>query len=310
MRGSQATGSKATLLVVNPEAGKGKGRRCFEQLRPELLRHFPGLTIRVTEYPGHAETIGREARRQSFRRILSIGGDGTPYEIINGLLQGKKPPLDIELGMIPAGTGNSFIRDFSPIDPAQVLANIVAGRRQKVDLIEFSQNSRDGRRQRRFFINILGIGLIADILQLTNEKLKFLGAAGYSLAVLVRLARRMRNEIIVRCGNKREVFHDSALVISNSRFTGGKMMIAPQADAGDGQVDLVIFNEVNRRDILAIFRRVFSGRHLDHRQVLTRRASEVTITSTPPLQLMADGELLGKTPLRLKVWPRALTALL
>jgi diacylglycerol kinase family enzyme len=109
-------------------------------------------------------------------------------------------------------------------------------------------------------------------------------------------------------GEKLEIV-DSALVISNSKFTGGGMKIAPMADTQDGRVDLVIFQGVNRRDILNIFSRVFKGTHVSHPKVKTCSAVEVTIDSSPQELLMADGELLGLTPLRLKVLPAELAIL-
>lgn len=102
---------------------------------------------------------------------------------------------------------------------------------------------------------------------------------------------------------------DSALVISNSKYTGGAMKIAPMADPQDGQADLVVFQEVNRRDILAIFSRVFKGTHVAHPKVKALRACEIEIDSQPQQMLMADGELLGRTPLRLKVLPGELAVL-
>ena len=299
------------LLIVNPASGKGRGGCLFGELRPALEKRFPGLQVRISEYAGHAVEIARDALQQGFRRLLTIGGDGTPFEVLNGawadLPAGDAgSAADLEIGMIPAGTGNSFIRDFAAIDPAAAVERIAAGPGERVDVVEFSYN-RQGRERRQYFLNILGIGLIADILKLTNERFKRLGALGYSAAVMVRLARRMRNAITLDIDGRRETVRDSALVVCNSKYTGGKMKIAPQAETGDGSVDLVVFNEVSRRDILAIFSRVFSGRHVDHPKVLCRRARELVIEASPPQLLMADGELLGETPARLRVWPRALT---
>ncbi|MEN6312506.1 MAG: diacylglycerol kinase family protein [Acidobacteriota bacterium] len=297
-----------TLLVVNPAAGHGRGKKCFERLEPSLREKMPGVYVRFSEYPCHAFEIGRRAAREGFERLVCLGGDGTPFETISGLYEEGRPSVRPEIGLIPAGTGNSFLRDFGTATPGEALDNILSGRRRPVDLVEFEYQA-DGRAVRRYSLNILGVGLIADILQLTNERLKFLGAAGYSLAVLLRLVRGMRNRIEIEMDGARRTFSNSALVISNSKFTGGKMKIAPAADASDGRVDLVRFNGVNRREIVAIFGAVFSGKHAEHPKVEMRQASRITVESDPPLRLMADGELLGHTPLRLKVLPGELTVL-
>jgi diacylglycerol kinase (ATP) len=299
-----------TILLVNPVAGHGKGKKCFRRLESRLLREIPGLEVRFSEYPGHVIELGREAARSGIPRVLCLGGDGTLYETVNGLRTGIDPvdAAAVQVGLIPAGTGNSFLRDFGVISADQALEAILAGRSRNVDLVEFECLIR-GRLERRWSVNILGVGLIADILKLTNEKLKPLGALGYSLAVLLRLARGMNNRIDIEADGRAWSVRDSALVISNSKYTGGGMMIAPQADAQDGRADLVIFREVNRREIVQIFRGVFSGSHLRHPKVDTAAAASISILGNPPLRVMADGELIGETPLRAVVLPRALTIL-
>ncbi|MGE5741124.1 MAG: diacylglycerol/lipid kinase family protein, partial [Candidatus Aminicenantes bacterium RBG_16_66_30] len=255
-----------TLLVVNPAAGHGRGRKVFERLEPRLRAAIQGLEVRFSDYAGHTVEIGREAAGAGYDRLLCLGGDGTPYELLNGLYAGGRPSRRPEIGQIPAGTGNSFLRDFDITTPEEALDAISAGRRRKVDLVEFSyrEGRPDGPIVRRLSLNIIGVGLIADILRLTNERLKFLGAAGYSLAVLVRLIRGMSNQITVVADGRTLDVANSALVVSNSKFTGGKMKIAPPANTSDGRADIILFNGVNRREIVAIFAGVFSGRHLAH----------------------------------------------
>ena len=297
-----------TLLVVNPAAGHGRGEKCFRRLESRLRAEIAGLEVRFSEHAGHAVEIGREAAGEGFDRLICLGGDGTPYEVINGLYADGHPARLPEIGQIPAGTGNSFLRDFDIQTPEQALDAILAGRRRRVDLVEF--HYREGADTvRRYSLNILGVGLIADILQLTNERLKFMGSAGYSLAVLIRLVRGMNNRITITADGHRREVSDSALVVSNSKYTGGKMKIAPAADPSDGRADLVLFNGVNRREIISIFKGVFSGKHLAHPKVETLQAASISVEADPPLRLMADGELLGRTPLRVRVLPAALVIL-
>ena len=300
-----------TLLVVNPAAGHGRGKRVFERLEPRLRTALPGLEIRFSEYAGHAVEIGREIARAGYDRLLCLGGDGTPYEVINGLYSAGRPARLPEIGQIPAGTGNSVLRDFDITTTDQALEAILAGRRRKVDLVEFTYaGDRAGSATvRSHSLNIIGVGLIADILQLTNEKLKFMGAAGYSLAVLVRLIRGMKNRITIEADGRRLDFADSAFVVSNSKYTGGKMKIAPPAATSDGQADIILFNGVNRREMVAIFAGVFSGKHVAHPKVVHIPAATISVVADPPLRLMVDGELIGWTPLRLKVLPAELDIL-
>jgi diacylglycerol kinase (ATP) len=297
-----------TWLIVNPAAGHGRGEKCFRRLEPRLRGEIPGLEVLFSERPGHAVELARRAAEEGIPRVLCLGGDGTVYEVVNGLYAGGPPSSPVEVGPIPAGTGNSFLRDFGVVAAEDALGNILAGRRHRVDLVEFTYREGD-RTERRLSLNIIGVGLIADILKLTNERLKGFGALGYSIAVLVRLARGMNNRIDIEADGRAWTVRNSALVISNSKYTGGGMMIAPPADVADGRADLVVFRGVNRREIVAIFSRVFSGAHMHHPKVETVAAAVLSIAGDPPLRVMADGELLGETPLRARVLPGALTIL-
>jgi YegS/Rv2252/BmrU family lipid kinase len=291
-----------TLLLLNPASGKGKGQKFFPSVLSELEKTCQNLVVKVSEFPGHIREICENAAANGFERIISIGGDGTPFEVINGLYAHGIPDRDIPVGMIPAGTGNSFLRDFHPVSPTTWLQKILDGNQRKVDVVEFSYFKQD-EQIKNYYINIMGIGLIADILKLTNEKLKFLGAASYSAAVLLRLFKGMRNQITVTVDGETFEFKNSALVISNSKYTGGDMKIAPMADTADGKVDMIVFNEVNRREIIDIFLKVFKGKHVEHPKVKVLSGSTITVDAQPRQLLMADGELLGETPMSLNVLP-------
>jgi len=299
---------KKTLLVLNPAAGKGKGQKFFPNIRSRLESSLAQVVVQVSENPGHLFKIGSQAVNDGIQRIISVGGDGTPFELINGAIAAGAQPAQIDWGIIPAGTGNSFLRDFYEGDHETALERILDRKSRRTDLIEFSYH-REGKPITRYFLNIMGIGLIADILKLTNEKLKPLGAFGYSAAVLIRLFRGMRNRLLLTVDGKEHELIDSALVINNSKFTGGNMKIAPMAHTADGKVEAVVFNKVNRRDIINIFSRVFKGTHIDHPRVKVFSGSQMSLTCDPPELLMADGELLGHTPMTLKVLPSALNIL-
>ena len=251
-----------TLLVVNPAAGHGRGKKVFERLEPRLRAAFPGLEVRFSERPGHAVEIGREAARAGYDRLLCLGGDGTPYEVINGLYADGRPAA-------PSRDRPDPGRDRQLLPPRLRHHDARRGPRRRSwpaaaarSTSSSSTIRRAGQTVRRYSLNIIGVGLIADILQLTNERLKFLGAAGYSLAVLIRLVRGMNNRITIEADGRRLEVADSALVVSNSKYTGGKMKIAPPADPSDGRADIVLFNGVNRREIVSIFAGVFSGKHI------------------------------------------------
>ena len=151
---------------------------------------------------------------------------------------------------------------------------------------------------------------IAEILKLTNEKLKIFGSLGYSIAVILRMFNRIKNDISITVDGKEHKFKNSAMMISNSMYTGGKMKVSPMAVTDDGEVEVIVFNEVNRREVIDIFSNVFKGDHINHKKVKILKGSRIEIDSNPQLLLEADGELLGETPLKLRVLPKEIKILL
>jgi YegS/Rv2252/BmrU family lipid kinase len=297
--------NEKTLLVLNPVAGHGDGEKNVQTIFDQLKTKIEKLELISSRYPGHLVEIGKQAVLDGYRHFITIGGDGTPFELLNGLYAAEASLPSIRLAMIPAGTGNSFLRDFMDISrPEGIIHHILNGEIRPVDVVEFVVHNPEP--EKKIFLNILGVGLIADILKLTNEKLKGFGPLGYSLAVLIRLFKGMHNEIHLQVDGKEIEIRNSALVVSNSKYTGGKMKIAPMARTDDGQVDMVIFNGVNRRDIISIFSKVFSGRHVSHEKVNVLQGREIAIQCDPPQMVMADGELLGETPLHIRVLPKKL----
>jgi len=294
-----------TLLILNPVSGKGKGKKNFNNIYNILKEKINNLEVSISKYSGHIKEISKEAIKSGFKRILTIGGDGTPFEVLNGI-NSREDLKKIELGMIPAGTGNSFLRDFVEIDYKKIMKRIINCKSRRVDVIEIKYGKNE---RKKYYLNILGVGLIADILKLTNERLKFLGEFGYSLSVLVHIFKGIKNSINIKYDENEINLKNSAMVISNSQFTGGKMKISPFSDTQDGKVDIVIFNDVSRMDIVKIFAGVFKGTHINHKKVKHIRASNIKIDSSPSLMLMADGELLEYTPLELRVLPKALKIL-
>ena len=298
-----------TLLILNPVAGKGKGKKNIDKIFGILKTKIRNLKLETSRYPGHITEIGRTAISEGYRHFITIGGDGTPFELINGIYAKRTSLPDIQLGMIPTGTGNSFLRDFVDISRLdQIINRILIGKSRPVDVVEF--NYHNPGPEKKYFINILGVGLIADILKLTNERLKGFGPLGYGLAVLIRLFRGMNNQINLKVDGKTIELKNSALVISNSKYTGGKMKMAPMARTDDGKADIIVFNEVNRREIITIFLNVFKGQHINHDKVKVFSGKEILINANPPQIMMADGELLGKTPLKIKVLSKKLSLLI
>lgn len=292
------------FTIVNPAAGGG---RCGERADAALERlDVAGLSLEVrrTRAPGDATELARRAWSDGYRRFLSVGGDGTAFEVLNGLfpLVGDEPP---RLGMLPLGTGNSFLRDFAIASAEQALLTLGRGETRRCDVVRATH--ADGVLH---YINLLSVGFTAEAGELTNRRYKALGAAGYVLATLQTAARLSYHSFPLRLdGGDRDARPCVLLSFSNSRYTAGTMMMAPSADPTDGQLDVIRIGKLGRLRFVGAFPSIFRGRHVDRPEVEASRAARVDFELAGPVDVMVDGEVARLHLESLEVLPGALEVL-
>lgn len=293
------------VAIVNGAAGGGRCRSRADQAMERLRDHGLELEVHFTHAAGHGTELAREAWQAGARRFLAFGGDGTSYEVVNGLFplaDGEDAPT---LGILPLGTGNSFLRDFGITTEAAAFDAVTSGRERMVDVVRV--NHAEGVLH---YINILGLGFTAAAGGLMNRRFKALGNFGYVAAVCVEVARLGHPIDAIRVDGA-EVDERPAVFLSfcNSRYTGGTMMMAPDADPADGMVDVIRAGALNRRGLLGAFPKIFSGTHVDHPDVEAGRARRVEFVEPRPQDVMIDGEVLELKIESIEVLPKALRLL-
>ena len=297
------TSASEIVAIVNPAAGGGRcGKRAGAALE-RLRRAGLDLDVRTTDDAGHATEIARAAYQEGSRRFLSVGGDGTTFEVVNGIFprpeghEGK-----VTLGILPLGTGNSFLRDFQITSAEHALCALERGSSRPVDVVRTEHG--DGLIH---FINLLSVGFSAKAGALTNERFKALGPAGYVLAVFSCVARLQHPVFPVRLdGGAVDDRPCVLLSFSNSRFTGGTMMMAPHACPTDGAVDVIRVGRFGKLGLLRTFPRIFRGTHVDDARVEESRAKVVELGDVGQTDVMVDGEVMRLRLRRLEVLPGAL----
>ncbi len=302
----------AFLAVVNPAAGFGK---CAKLLAPTLERlRAVGVAFEVAETTraGHATEITRDAFQNGYRKFIAVGGDGTSFEIVNGLFpeawqqmqdapQQERPTL----GFLPLGTGNSFLRDFTDEGVEYALQAIVENRSRPCDVIRLRHRAGE-----IYYINILSFGFVADVCTLANRRFKRLGAASYGLAVVLTLARFHKRVFPMRVDGKAEANppETALLIFNNSKFTGGNMMLAPNAETDDGKIEIVRWS-AGRFDFIRNFPKCYDGTHIHHPLIYQGRAERIELDFDVPSDIMIDGEVMTVHCQSLDVLPSALNVM-
>ncbi|MDP6340072.1 MAG: diacylglycerol kinase family lipid kinase [Candidatus Marinimicrobia bacterium] len=289
-------------LTVNPHGGTKKGSRILEQVMPIFDGAGAEVTILETEYAGHSRDLARDMDISNYDGFCCIGGDGTMHEAINGIMN-RKDGLRIPIGLITGGTGNSFMHDLDCLDPVNAAKRIVTGRRRPIDILRCDA---DGVIYYGF--NIVGWGIPTDANNLA-EKLRWLGTQRYNIASIIEVIRhRQRFARIEIDGNV--IGADFGFVIGcNTIHTGKGMQMAPLARLDDGLIDLIIVRKVGRIKLLRLFPKVFSGKHIGDPAVDYRQVREFTIKPEDRNTLNIDGEMLGSTPIHVKVLQKELEVL-
>jgi diacylglycerol kinase (ATP) len=295
---------KEMLAIVNRAAGGGRAGKLYVAALDKLRASGIQVDVVSTSGPGDASHLAREAYAKGYRSFISVGGDGTGYEIVNGIFPEASQHSDrVALGFLPLGTGNSFLRDFSKNGLQHATEALLAGKRRRCDVLKLTHASGV-----LYYINLLSVGFTADVTALANRRFKSLGEAGYILAVLgslMRLKRRafpLRLDSTVEFDNERCLF----LTFNNSKYTGGKMMIAPKAESDSGLIEYVRWGPIGRLALLKNFPTLFDGTHLNHPRASRNSATCIEFQLEGPVDVMVDGEVLTIQPKLLEVLPGAL----
>ena len=290
------------LAVVNPAAGGG---RCRKLVGPALERlRAGGINVKVAETsaPGQAAEIVREAYAEGFRKFIAVGGDGTSYEIVNGLF----PAVHAQratLAFLPLGTGNSFLRDFSDEGVDFAIDALLANRSRPCDVLRLTHATGV-----LHYINLLSMGFSADVATLRARRFSGWGEVGYQSSIFISLARFRRRPFPLRVDGERELDRRPCLFLtfSNSKFTGGTMMIAPKAEVDDGLIEYVRWGPIGRLGLIRNLPTLYDGTHINHPLAERRQAKRVDFALDAPVDVMVDGEVLTLRCQSLDVLPSAL----
>ena len=291
------------LAIVNPAAGGGRSAKLAGAQLARLKAKGLRVDAIASMSPGHAVQLASEAYDQGYRRFLAVGGDGTAHEIINGIFSREGQTDLIELGFLPLGTGNSFLRDFTDKGAESSIEALLAGRKRRVDVLRLCHATGT-----IFSLNLLSVGFTADVGALANRRFKFLGHFGYLLGVFVRVLQLKRRAFKLRCDD--DPAWDERLCLfltfNNSKYTGGTMMIAPAADPSSGYIEFVRWGPIGRLGLLKMLPRLYDGTHTKHPLSETHRVKRVEFSLDAPVDVMIDGEIVTVNIKTLDILPGAM----
>ncbi len=276
-------------FIVNPMAGKGEAKDTIEIIGKRMKKEKIEYSITISTHEGHIEKIAKKAVEDGYTDIVAVGGDGTVLETFNGL-QSK----NINLGIIPSGTGNDFAKMFK-IDKKFNLAldRIVKGDTRLIDI---------GKVNSSFFLNVVGVGIDGEIVEATQKVKKILsGSSAYVYSTFATLVKYKAKKVSITIDDvtiNREVL---LVAIGNGKYCGGGMMLTPGAELDNEMFQIVVINKIHKLKFALLFRKVFSGSHINESCVEVFNGKHIKIVSDELLKINADGNIIGNLPLDINI---------
>lgn len=283
-------------FIYNPSAGK----ETIKNKVPYILQRLESMGYETSTFAtlgeGDAQKEARRCSKAGFDLLVVAGGDGTVYEVINGISDLPKRP---KIAILPAGTSNDFAKALGVSKKIE----------EAIDVIEWGNlaNVDVGRMNDKYFINIAGGGSLTEITYEVPSKNKtILGKFAYHLKGIEKIPEYKPFQIEIELPDR--TIHEEAMIflIANSNVVGGFKKLAPDASISDGLLDVILLKKSNIAQLIGVFSKLRSGEHVFDHNVIHFQAPSFKIKTDREIKINLDGELGGAAPCDFEVLPKHL----
>ncbi|WP_179395294.1 diacylglycerol/lipid kinase family protein [Lacticaseibacillus absianus] len=295
-------------IIFNPAAGSGTSVATFKAVRQVLDDRQLPYEIRVSRYSGHAVQLARQIgsfNTHDHAVLMVIGGDGTLNQAITGLRETKQQELPV--AYIPAGSGNDFARGIGmPQDPMAALDQILAATAPIT--LDIGQYTEATRHESGFFVNNVGVGFDAAAVAAANrssyKKLLnrlHLGSLAYMFGVVNVFFSRKPFPVTVHVDGQYEIIQRAFLcTTTNHPYFGGGVRILPTATPTDGELDLIVVENLNVFYFLFLLLELIRGKHMKYKAVHHFKSSHLRVETNSLEYGQMDGEEMGTRAFQLE----------
>lgn len=272
-------------IVINPTSGQGKGAQIGKLVVGYFAKHDLSYQI-ITGIS--AENVSRDLKNfitlvPDCKGVVCVGGDGLAHLVLQAVVPNKVP-----FAVIPAGTGNDFVRALNwPLDDLDNQLNCITTKSpEKIDL---------GLVDGEWFGAVLSSGFDSVV----NEKANTLkwpkGPAKYNLAIALELPLFKPSHFEIELDDRKINIEAMLIAVGNGSSYGGGMRVCPNASLTDGFFDVMVLNPISKIEFIKVFPKVYSGEHIDHPEVNIYRTKKIQINAAAVAY--ADGERIGTLPI-------------
>lgn len=282
------------------------------KLQQDVLAAFrPGyeLAFYLTERPGHATELTLRAIESGYTYIICCGGDGSLNECANGVMKAGAKAADVQLGVLPYGTGNDFIKTVqSPKTVAALKQAIDNGGKKLIDLGHAWYTGTDGQPVARYFINITDVGMGGVVAEkLSRSKKMFGSTVTYQYNIITTFFTYDKQPVTVQADTFTYEGRVMNFVVANGIWFGSGLGVSPDSDVTDGLLNVIVLGDVGTADYFKNLSKVKKAEKVMHPEVKYMTARELTVQSSiGPISIDMDGEFVGYSPLKIKAVHKAL----
>ncbi|MFO7880655.1 MAG: diacylglycerol/lipid kinase family protein [Bacteroidota bacterium] len=303
---------KHYLFIVNPRAGNGKAGKDWVKIEALLLKRDVQYKAVLTTRSGHAHKIVEEELQVGYKTFVVVGGDGTLNEVVNGVFQQTiVQPEQIQIGIIPVGTGNDWARNYKlPGRYKSALERIFSHQEHYQDVGRV-RHVEDGKENISYFVNVSGFAFDSQVVNSTN-KMQERGnrAAVAYLFNLLRILFSWKAQKLHVIANDTHIHRCIfSMSIGIGRYSGGGMLQTPDADLNDGLFDVSIYEDMSSWKILRNIYRLYNGSINKVDTVTSFRCDRLMVYNGKGMLAQLDGELVTGDKFEIEVLPSALRVL-
>ncbi|WOC41179.1 diacylglycerol kinase family lipid kinase [Polaribacter sp. HL-MS24] len=292
------------FIIANPTSGNRKFSVLWKEIQQILNENKLAYSFAFTQFSKHEIELVQKAIQQGFRNFISVGGDGTLHQVVNGImLQRYVKTSDITIGVIPLGTGNDWIKTYNIPEDIKKSIDIIT---QKNTILQDIGVLMQKNSIISYFNNVAGLGYDGYIVQKLNSLKKF-GSIAYLLAGLYGLLFYKKGNFKIEFDHKKIKTRSLMTIFGICRFSGGGMQFTKEVDSSDGFLDITIAKNLTLFDLLFNIQKLYNGKIVHHPKIETYRSKKITVVpQNPKTIIQADGELIGKGTISVSIIEKAI----
>jgi len=293
-------------IIINPTSGNATAKKKWKKIVTYLDFYKISYLATFSQYKCHEGELINDAIQKGYRKFISVGGDGTLHQIVNGIMVQKLVAVaELKVAVIPIGTGNDWVKTYRIPKNIRNAVSIIANEnsiKQDIGHLQLLETTKSV-----YFNNVAGIGFDGFVVN-NISKFKKYGVFAYLLGTITSFMRYKKTILTIKF-NTQEISAQSLLtIVGICKYSGGGMQLTSNVKTRDGLFDISIAKDFKFLNMLLNIFKFFNGSIVKHKEVETYKTAEIQITAKDNKTfIQADGELIGRGGFRANIIPEAIS---